>query len=129
MARYLIKQSCYVGATYYAASFSAPQAITLPDTTPPSRTWEPLDDAALKALKDLDANSIEQAKEALELLEGKEAASLARDIAAMKAASARRSVVGVPAPKPEAKEVNTMSEIAAKRGANVVGRVSDKSPV
>lgn len=53
MASYLIKKPAYVDGVYYEAAAYAPRVITLDDSVPPSRTWEPVDQAAVDALKSL----------------------------------------------------------------------------
>lgn len=50
MATYKIKASYWDGASLYTADEKHPAVITVPDSQPPSRSWEPLDEAARSAL-------------------------------------------------------------------------------
>ena len=50
MPKYLIGSPAFIGGIYYPASNTDQREIDLPDGTPPSRTWTPLDDAARRDL-------------------------------------------------------------------------------
>jgi hypothetical protein len=51
MARYLLKMPAFIDGDYIAAHPEFPTEKTFPDDMPPSRTWIPLDAAAVAALK------------------------------------------------------------------------------
>jgi hypothetical protein len=50
MATHLIKTNYWDGAHLYTADARHPAVIEVPDSTPPSRSWEPMDEAARSAL-------------------------------------------------------------------------------
>ena len=53
MAKYLISSPAVVDGQFIQASPSGPVVAVFPDSLEPSRTWEPLDKAAVAALKKL----------------------------------------------------------------------------
>ena len=53
MARYRILSPVYVEGVYHFAAPTYPVELELPDEAAPSRKWEPLNDAAVKALEKL----------------------------------------------------------------------------
>lgn len=53
MAKYLITEPAVVGTQYFDASAQSPSVIELPDDVDPSQLWEPVDAAAVAALKRL----------------------------------------------------------------------------
>ncbi|HTP25405.1 MAG TPA: hypothetical protein VMK12_07055 [Anaeromyxobacteraceae bacterium] len=101
MAKYQISQPAFINGTHYDASVAAPAVITLPDDTPPSRTWIPLDEAADKAqakLAEYDAlPQAEKAKLAKAQAEKEKKERFAAERAAARAAAAEAPAIAAPA--------------------------------
>lgn len=110
MAKYMSTIESYINGEYVKGRVEAPAFVELPDDVEPSRKFTPLDKAAAEALQKLEnADAAREKREAkkIELPKYPEP------------------------PKREVKEeINTMSQMAAAQGKNVVGkRPNDKSPV
>lgn len=126
MAKYVVYRPAYVGGLYYApeASVAAPTTIVVPDEVVPSLTWDPVDQAALKAYEGL----IEKKFVASEV-EGKnpqQAAEIRTRIF-----KKYRKTLATPPEEKEGPKDDTFSnqDIAAGKGGKIVGRMSDRSPV
>lgn len=125
MAKYVIYGPAYVRGIHLgrSASRSNPIEIELPNDVPPSHSWDPLDEAALRAIDRLIEDRMKQAGK------GETDTKKLAGIKAELEAKYKKEKVKPPEVKPQVREIGTNAEIAAAKGANVVGRMSDKSPV
>lgn len=124
MAKYMIYRPAYVGGLYYGpdASVAAPVQIELPDTVLPSLSWDPVDQAALKAF-----DALIEKKFIASAIEGKNPQQTI-EIRGSMLKKYRKPLVTPPEAKEEKEETPSNSDLVAK-GSKVVGRMSDRSPV
>jgi hypothetical protein len=106
MAKYLIHNSAPVLGRFHFAAPTHPAVIETPDNYPPSRTWEPLDEAAATALKKLKG---ELAERTVESEDGKVKHAVDKKLIA----AIKTDVVEAPKVV-EKKQPSTLAEMAGK---------------
>jgi hypothetical protein len=108
------------------ASTANPKTIDIPEGTPVSIHWQPLDEAALKAhgeqIEDLCKKLV------FGLDPDKDKAKIAHLVTEARKRYTRK-LVKAPEPKAEIKEIETNVEVNERGKGKVVGRASDRSPV
>jgi hypothetical protein len=127
MAKYRIYDATYINGIHLGAgaSIAYPREIELPDSTPPALKWDPLDEAALKALEN--ATIVKARARCFDLDPVKDKDKIAKVFEDTKK-QYRKTIIRPPEPKVEPRDLDTNVGMM-EQGRKVVGRPSDKSPV